>query len=586
MVALLQIPTTATAQGPADALARGQKLLEAGKTREAIIHYRQLVEQYPTWADAQLGLGYAFQKVGQFRQAKESYERALKVDAREVRAMNNLAHLLIETEEDIPLAIRLLKQAVQLRPDFAAAWDNLGWAHYKSKDYGQATDYFKMALSQDPNNASAHYHRGLAYLRKEDYSRARAHFEKVVRLDPRHANAWISLGLTLQRMDKKSEAGAAYQRALALLNRKSPLGREVVRLLNSLGQLYSSPGGMLGSSDSVFAKYQPESNSASVAQPFANMDPMKLPESGSRVPSSQTLSTQTLPTQTLSTSPSRLILMPTAASNGSAPPPVGLPQIMQDQRAGRLAGSTLGMREVSLPSQANAAANESPAVLNDIRSNSGITLVRPERSGQAAPSGRTGGLSSQAAETLVKQDLVEVHLRLARLYEQHDLFKDAASEGQTVINLAPWSKEAIDARDLVSRLEGKPEADTASRIFGLLKLGAQFYAEHQIEPAILQYEKVLVLNKNHPIAFKNLAFLNLRAGRLDVAYEQAKKALEIEPAFLEALLIKGHIEARQRRFRDSYDTFRKLGELARDGTPIRQYAQGLAQKMHRFIELE
>jgi tetratricopeptide (TPR) repeat protein len=95
-----------------------------------------------------------------------------------------------------------------------------------------------------------------------------------------------------------------------------------------------------------------------------------------------------------------------------------------------------------------------------------------------------------------------------------------------------------------------------------------------------------VLAPQHPIAYKDLAFLNLKAGRLDVAYDQVKRALELEPEYQEALLIKGHIEARYRRFRASYDTYKRLSELAREGTAIRQYAVGLTQKMRRFIELE
>jgi tetratricopeptide (TPR) repeat protein len=192
----------------------------------------------------------------------------------------------------------------------------------------------------------------------------------------------------------------------------------------------------------------------------------------------------------------------------------------------------------------------------------------------------------EISESFVKQDLVETHMQLARTYEESGLTTDAVSEAHTVLNLAPWSREATAAREMVARLEGRPATEVHQRIFGLMELGKTYFAEHRIEPAILQYEKVLLVNPEHAIACKNLAFLNLQAGRLDVAYEQARRALQLEPDFQEAMMIKGHIEARNRRFRDSYDTYKRLGEIAREGSPIRQYAVTLAQKMRRFIELE
>jgi hypothetical protein len=76
---------------------------------------------------------------------------------------------------------------------------------------------------------------------------------------------------------------------------------------------------------------------------------------------------------------------------------------------------------------------------------------------------------------------------MAHLYEEHDLARDAVSEGQTVINLAPWSREAGEARELVARLEKRGDADPSQRIYGLLKLGEKLYTEHQLEAGVLLF---------------------------------------------------------------------------------------------------
>ena len=46
--------------------------------------------------------------------------------------------------------------------------------------------------------------------------------------------------------------------------------------------------------------------------------------------------------------------------------------------------------------------------------------------------------SAPVSESAVKQELVATHIRMARLYEEHGLFHDAVSEGQTVLTSAVY----------------------------------------------------------------------------------------------------------------------------------------------------
>src|SRR5690349_14768480 len=110
------------------ALERATTLLNLGKLDEAVQAFQDMVSQYPSSLEAQLGLGYALEKRGDVPQAVEAYERALRIDAKDVRVLNNLGALLIERNLDLTRGIRLVQTAVRLRPDFSVAWDNLGWA--------------------------------------------------------------------------------------------------------------------------------------------------------------------------------------------------------------------------------------------------------------------------------------------------------------------------------------------------------------------------------------------------------------------------------------------------------------------------
>src|SRR5207244_4129040 len=102
--------------------------------------------------------------------------------------------------------------------------------------------------------------------------------------------------------------------------------------------------------------------------------------------------------------------------------------------------------------------------------------------------GSTAGPAPQRLDT----DLAHRHLELARLYEQHELFKDAESELLTVINLEPASPEAREARDLLPRVTSQPEVSQEARLGGYLRMGEALFKRQADEEAKLQYEKVLL----------------------------------------------------------------------------------------------
>ena len=67
-------------------------------------------------------------------------------------------------------AIEAYKQAVQLKPDFAEAYNNLGYSYRMNGDFDQAITADKEALRLKPNVAEAHEYLAKAYLLKSDRS--------------------------------------------------------------------------------------------------------------------------------------------------------------------------------------------------------------------------------------------------------------------------------------------------------------------------------------------------------------------------------------------------------------------------------
>jgi tetratricopeptide (TPR) repeat protein len=55
------------------------------------------------------------------------------------------------SRQDVEGAIQHLKKAVEMAPQFVAAWNNLGTIAYQSDQFDQAEEYFREALKQDPD---------------------------------------------------------------------------------------------------------------------------------------------------------------------------------------------------------------------------------------------------------------------------------------------------------------------------------------------------------------------------------------------------------------------------------------------------
>jgi arylsulfatase A-like enzyme/tetratricopeptide (TPR) repeat protein len=87
---------------------------------------------------------------GRNQAAIAHYERAIEIaKPRPIDAYNNLGFLLANREIDIPRAITLLEEYLEMIPDNADTLDSLAWAYHKSGDHRRALDLMTRALKLD-----------------------------------------------------------------------------------------------------------------------------------------------------------------------------------------------------------------------------------------------------------------------------------------------------------------------------------------------------------------------------------------------------------------------------------------------------
>ncbi len=117
-----------------------------------------------------------------------------------------------KTEE----AIRLFRQAIRLKPDFADAYYELGSALELQGKWQEAIVELSEAVRLRPDDDEAHYNLGHAFLEQGDLDASIRELCAAIRLRPDFANSHVNLGRALDRKKQHEKAVAAYRKALRL----------------------------------------------------------------------------------------------------------------------------------------------------------------------------------------------------------------------------------------------------------------------------------------------------------------------------------------------------------------------------------
>jgi tetratricopeptide (TPR) repeat protein len=153
--------------------------------------------------------------------------------------------------EDNDGAVKLLSEAVEMAPQFSAAWNNLGTICYQTRRYEQAEEYFRKALEADEdayeplvnlggvlvttrkldeawqvnvravnrrdNDPLAHAQLGMTYLYLGKLELAEKHLRVAVQLDPAHfSHPQLHLAEIYYRRGDRMNAAAQLKELLKL----------------------------------------------------------------------------------------------------------------------------------------------------------------------------------------------------------------------------------------------------------------------------------------------------------------------------------------------------------------------------------
>ena len=246
--------------GPAQQINLIRETMASGDYTEALNKAQEASEKYPTHTGFIQLIGENHLKLGRTEDAKRSFQRAIKLNPKDIQPHVSLADLYFEQGRYVYAALSY-SDAVYIDPDnsdfrymqglsyfnayewgrTAASWEDL--LHYRPNDpivktllpqtyYVLAVEYnrignptmgrqaFKNALSVNNNTTTwlpgAMGVLGKFYRGKNMYNESLIAFQEVLELIPNDASAYMGIGITYWEMGEKQLARASWEKSLEI----------------------------------------------------------------------------------------------------------------------------------------------------------------------------------------------------------------------------------------------------------------------------------------------------------------------------------------------------------------------------------
>jgi tetratricopeptide (TPR) repeat protein/peroxiredoxin len=198
-------------------LSYGSVFFQRGYYDQAASSFQLVLRDDPSSAEASYGLGSAYLNLQKTVEARESFERAIKLPASYpdtlANAWNNLG--LLDTQEgQADGAARCFQEAVRLSPDHLIALNNLGNAYRLLKNWDGARKAFEHALEVSPTDAEANYGLGMVFAQADDAARAYEYLQKALKARPAFPEALNNLGILYLRTQRRDEAVASFEECI------------------------------------------------------------------------------------------------------------------------------------------------------------------------------------------------------------------------------------------------------------------------------------------------------------------------------------------------------------------------------------
>lgn len=156
-------------------------------------------------------VGLAYQELGDESAAEEAYHLALQLS--NTSQFANRLGIFYYQKKNYTQALDYYKQAIQLSPDDAVLYENLGLCYEDSGQWDEAKKAYETAAEISPNSTS--YNRlGVFYFNRDQYEKALEFYLKALEFDAEDSVIYENIGLAYQSLGRLQEAEQNYNTAI------------------------------------------------------------------------------------------------------------------------------------------------------------------------------------------------------------------------------------------------------------------------------------------------------------------------------------------------------------------------------------
>ena len=206
---------------PRNYLSYGSIFFQRGYYDQAGAAFARAAKDDPESAEAQYGLGSAYLNLQKTADARDAFDRAVKLRASYAdtltNAWNNLG-LIDARAGKTQEAITYFQRALELSPDHVIALVNLGSAYRQLRKWDDARRAFDHALTISPKDADANYGAGMVAASTattgDDNSRAERYLLQALESRPEYPEALNNLGILYLRTQRRDQAVARFEECI------------------------------------------------------------------------------------------------------------------------------------------------------------------------------------------------------------------------------------------------------------------------------------------------------------------------------------------------------------------------------------
>jgi tetratricopeptide (TPR) repeat protein len=182
----------------------------------AIVEYQKAVERDPKYVPARFNLISCYRSIKNSNAALALAQKTLEIAPNDPNLHYMIGEIMFRDLNRGEEALREYKKALELNPNYAQAYIQVGNYYDKLGKYPFALDQYRKAISINPKSAEAYVQMGICYENMGKYTLSLDQQRKAITIDPNNVLAHVHMGYCYEMLNKYELALDQYRRAITI----------------------------------------------------------------------------------------------------------------------------------------------------------------------------------------------------------------------------------------------------------------------------------------------------------------------------------------------------------------------------------